>query len=109
MARSFRTDFLPARHDDYHTLLRFLKARELNVEKTIQMWEEMLNWRKEFGTDTIIECKKKEDLEWILDNGPWMIGNSKPLVLQVWKPDDLLLFRGADLDSTGNIKRVLEE
>ncbi|KAL6547025.1 hypothetical protein OROMI_022746 [Orobanche minor] len=46
---------LPVKHDDYHNLLRFLKARDFNIEKTIQMWEEMLNWRRDYGADTILE------------------------------------------------------
>lgn len=34
-----------------------MKARDLNIEKTIHLWEEMLKWRKEFGTDTILEVR----------------------------------------------------
>ncbi|XP_057809188.1 phosphatidylinositol/phosphatidylcholine transfer protein SFH9-like [Salvia miltiorrhiza] len=48
-------DLLPARQDDYHTLLRFLKARKFDLDKTVHMWEEMLKWRKENGVDSIFQ------------------------------------------------------
>ncbi|KAK4782093.1 hypothetical protein SAY86_016195 [Trapa natans] len=46
-------DLLPPSHDDYHTMLRFLKARKFDLGKTLHMWEEMLSWRKENRIDTI--------------------------------------------------------
>ncbi|KAL1830379.1 hypothetical protein ACET3Z_000030 [Daucus carota] len=48
-------DLLPPRHDDYHTILRFLKARKFDFDKTIHMWAEMLNWRRENRVDSIIQ------------------------------------------------------
>lgn len=63
-------NLLPKKHDDYHILLRFLKARKFDLEKTKNMWTDMLKWREEFGVDTIEEDFEYTELEEVRKHYP---------------------------------------
>ncbi|KAJ1416010.1 CRAL/TRIO, N-terminal domain [Sesbania bispinosa] len=48
-----REDLLPPKHNDYHTLLRFLRMNDFDVSKSRDVFHNYLKWRKDFRVDML--------------------------------------------------------
>ncbi|XP_054825585.1 phosphatidylinositol/phosphatidylcholine transfer protein SFH11 isoform X3 [Prosopis cineraria] len=49
----FVDGLLPPKHNDYHTLLRFLRMRDYNILQAKEMFLNFLQWREDFRVDML--------------------------------------------------------
>ncbi|XP_031248503.1 phosphatidylinositol/phosphatidylcholine transfer protein SFH11 isoform X2 [Pistacia vera] len=54
---------LTTKHNDYHTLLRFLRMRDFDVTKSREMFLNYLKWRQDFRVDSISKEFKFEEFK----------------------------------------------
>jgi hypothetical protein len=55
-------------YDDYY-LLRFLRARKFDMDKTKLMFNNFLEWRKENDVDNILEVSRSDRYTWRYEEG----------------------------------------
>ncbi|KAK6935184.1 CRAL-TRIO lipid binding domain, partial [Dillenia turbinata] len=53
---------LDRKHNDYHTLLRFLRMRDLDVQAAKDAFLKFFKWREEFGVDSISKDLKFDEI-----------------------------------------------
>lgn len=57
-------------HDNEYELCRYLRARQFDVNKTVELYSKMIQWRKDFGVEKLMVSFRFPEIKQVLEIYP---------------------------------------
>ena len=61
---------MQAQHDNEYELCRYLRARQFDVNKTVELYNKMIQWRKDFEVEKLMVSFRFPEIKQVLEIYP---------------------------------------